>query len=296
MLTFQDIYTEAQAQAQDTSAASAIVIKRGANQGMHKFMAVLNRDWIDQERTFDVKANQQYYQNPEDAIRIKSVVVTVGSVAYPLDEIATDDDWHALNMRTQTNSFPRFYFVKGSDQYGIWPTPSALLTGGGLLTFEGRARDMSQDDYTTGTVTMVNGSAAVVGSSTVFTANMVGRKLQLTDGSPDGIAYTIAAFTDSTHITLENAYGGLGGAGKTYRIGEVPNIPDEFHEALIDYAMYRYYRRRRDWTIAKDMKSTFDEALVLCEQNYSSKSSSQYYRPPHISNGYNYLKRDQTVN
>lgn len=298
MLTFNMIYQEAQSQVQDADTTSSLpMIKRAINQGMRKFGAILNRDWRDAERTFDIVATQQYYQMPEDCIRMKSLVVTVGNINYPLDEIVDEEVWQQLNMRTQSSTRPQFYYIKGSDQFGIWPKPSANGTGAGLLTFEKAMRDMSQDDYSTGTITVTNGSAAVVGSGTTFTAAMVGRTLQVdpTGGTGAGAGFKIASFTDATHITLENTYAGTTGSGKTYLIGEVPDIPEEFHEALIDYAGYRYYRRRRDLATAKDLKAAFDEALVLCEENYSSKSSSQYMRRVRVRTGYSQYKRDLTI-
>lgn len=295
MLTNNQIYSEAQAQAQDTSTATLTLLQRAINQGMRKFIAVLSREWITTERTFDVKATQQYYQMPEDCTRITSIVVTMGNINYPLEEIPDEGTWHEINMRTQSSSYPRYYYVKGNDQYGIWPKPSADLLGGGTLHFEQKPRDMSQADYITGTVSLVNGSAAVVGTSTIFTSFMVGRKLILTDGSPDGTGYTISGFTDTTHITLENYYGGSTNGSATFIIGEVPNIPEEFHESLIDYALYRFYRRRKDVNSASAMKSSFDEALTLCEQNYSSKTTSQYVKPIRPRAGYYHYRRDLTI-
>lgn len=250
---------------------------------MHKFGAILNRDWRNQTRTFST-ANQAYYQMPEDAIRIKSLTVTVGSIIYPLTEIVDEEQWQMLNMRSQTSTVPEFYFVRGSDEYGIWPIQSSVNTG--TITFEARMRDMTADDYSTGTIQVVANSAAVVGTATVFTAAMVGRTLFVdpTGGTGDGSGYKIAGFTDTTHITLENNYAGASASGQAYLIGQVPDIPDEFHEALIDYGAYRYYRRRRDLQTAKDLKAAFDEAVILCQENYSSKSSSQYFRRPRTAN------------
>lgn len=263
---------------------------------MHKFGAVLNRDWRNVERTFSTVANQQYYQMPEDAIRIKYLYVTVGSTKYPLTEIVDDDTWMELNMRTQTSSVPEFFYVKGSDQFGIWPVPSSS-SNTGTLAFEVNMRDMTAADYSTGTIAVTAGSAAVVGTGTTFTASMVGRVLFVdpTTGTGDGAGYKIASFTDTTHITLENYYAGATAGSTTYLIGQVPDIPDEFHEALIDYAGYRYYRRRRDLNTAKDLKAAFDESLASCQQNYSSKSASQYMRKPRIRTGYSHFKRDLTV-
>lgn len=295
MLTFNQIYSEVQAQTQDVDTVGSLpVIKRAINQGMHKFGAILNRDWRVQYRTFSTVANQQNYQMPEDAIRIKSLTVTVGSITYPLTEIVDEDQWQELNLRVQKSSVPEFYFVLGADQFGIWPVPSAINTA--TLGFEQNMRDMTADDYSTGTIAVTAGSAAVVGTTTVFTASMVGRTLFVdpSGGTGDGSGYKVASFTDTTHITLENNYAGATAAGQNYLIGQVPDIPDEFHEALIDYASYRYYRRRRDLQTAKDLKAAFDEALLLCQQNYSSKSSSQYFRAPRTRNRFGNVDRRVT--
>jgi hypothetical protein len=296
MLTFNQIYSEVQAQAQDVSAASLIVIKRAINQGMHKFGAILNRDWRDVERTFQTAANQTYYQSPEDAIRIKSITVTVGSVTYPLTEIVDEEVWQDLNRTLTTSSVPTNYYVKGSDQYGIYPTPSAINTG--TITFEGNMRDMTADDYSTGTIAVTAASQAVVGTGTTFTAAMVGRTLFVdpVGGTGDGSGYKISAFTDTTHISLENNYAGATASGQSYLLGQVPDIPDEFHESLVDYGCYRYYKRRRDMATAKEMKAAFDEAVILCQQNYSSKTSSQYFRSSQgAPSGYVHQKRDYRV-
>lgn len=91
--------------------------------------------------------------------------------------------------------------------------------------------------------------------------------------------YKIDSFIDATTITIENNYAGASGTGVSFTVGELPDIPEEFHESLIDYACYRYYLRRRDIQLSRDMKSAFDEALILCQANYSSKTSSQYIPP-----------------
>lgn len=69
-------------------------------------------------------------------------------------------------------------------------------------------------NYVTGTVTVTNGSTAVVGSGTTFTAGMVGKAFRI---AGDTKFYIVATFTDTTHITI-NSYTGTGGAGKSYII------------------------------------------------------------------------------
>lgn len=69
--------------------------------------------------------------------------------------------------------------------------------------------------YNTGTVTMTTGSAVAVGAGgATFNAGMVGKRIAI-----NGVFYTIAIYTDATHITLtENFKEGSGAASYTYNI------------------------------------------------------------------------------
>lgn len=295
MLTFQDIYEEVQEQVQDTSTASAVLIKRAINQGAKKFQNMLNREWRTTRRTFSLVANQQYYQLPEDCIRVKSLRVDVGDTTYNPTEIVDEDTWNDLNMTVDSSSTPDYFFIEGNDLLGIYPIPASAISDGATLKYERTMRDMAQDDYEEGTVDVTNGSTALVGSGTTFTEKMVGRTLFITDGTADGMGYKVAAFVDSTHLTLENKYGGTTGSSKTYKIAEVPDIPEEYHESLIDYGCFRYYLRRKNRGLAKDFASVFSQALESCQANYSSKTTSQYFRRPRIPSGYHHIKRDQRI-
>ena len=69
--------------------------------------------------------------------------------------------------------------------------------------------------YTTGTIAVTNGSADIVGTDTVWTEAMVGRKIRF--GS-DNAYYRIKTFTDATHLTLETVYQGTTDADATYSL------------------------------------------------------------------------------
>jgi len=290
-----NLYQEVQEQVQDDSAASLVVIKRAINTGAKKFGAILNREWRNTNKTFSLVAGQQFYQTPEDCIRLKSVTVTISSIAYPLTLIEDEDTWNRLNMTVTTSSVPEYFYIRGSDEFGIWPKPSASVSDAGSINYERRMRDMSQADYTTGTITITNNSAAVVGVATTFTALMVGRSVKVNDANGDGMWYKISAFTDATNITLENTYAGATAGTLSYVIGELPDIPEECHESLIDYACYRYYMRRKDSQSAGGFKSLFDEALQECKSQYSSKTTSQYVRQVRVRTGFRYTYRDQGI-
>jgi hypothetical protein len=296
MMTFQQIGDAAADELQDTSATTRLLIDRGINQGAQLFGAVLNREVRTERRTFTTAADERYLQTPENCIRIKSIVITVGGQEYPLEEEADGDRWNDLVADNNSSSgSPEKWYADGADLYGVWPTPAGAYSG--ILRYESRMARMSAADYSIGSVQVSNGSVDVVGVGTTFTPNMVGRTLLVGDQSnEDGIGYKVASYTDATHIALENVYGGVTTTA-TYIIGQVPDIPAEFHESLIDRALYRAYTRRRDRGIRKDMKDAFDEAIELCKATYSSMSSSQYTRAHrrHARGGFAYRNRNYRV-
>ncbi len=67
--------------------------------------------------------------------------------------------------------------------------------------------------YSTGTITMTNGSNVVTGSGTTFTAGMVGEQLSL-----QGFVFTITAFSSTTSITIDTIWYGATTASLVYQI------------------------------------------------------------------------------
>lgn len=76
--------------------------------------------------------------------------------------------------------------------------------------------DQSVGNATAGTVSVTNGSGAIVGSGTAFTAGMVGKKFRVTTDTGSSSFYTVATYTDATHITISGTYAGTTGSGKAY--------------------------------------------------------------------------------
>ncbi len=270
MLTLTQLVAGAAEVTGDTDTTVAGYFKRAINTGMQKYMATMRRYWTRSSKTADLVASQQYYQFPTDAIRVTGVVLTNGGQPYPLQPMTSENQWRRLNTAVAGFTFPGYFFVRGSDEIGIWPIPSSAVVAGMEIYYEPRTVNLTQDDFTTGTVTVTNGSTTITHSAAGFTAKMVGRYFQTTDNS-DGLWYKISAFIDASNLTLENYYQGISGAGTAFLIGECPPFPEEFHESLIDYAAYRYYLDRKDVGVAAEYKSLFDESLMLCKETYSSK-------------------------
>ena len=70
--------------------------------------------------------------------------------------------------------------------------------------------------YKTGTVSVTNGSAAIVGTGTLWLAEIAAGDLFVV--IDDGVTYEVASITDNTHITLSSVYAGTTNAAAVYAI------------------------------------------------------------------------------
>lgn len=192
--------------------------------------------------TFSTVASTQYYNNPPGYMTSDGIVITVGSVNYPLKLISSEYLWEQLNaVLLQASALPQFYYPR-RDDFGIWPIPQAVYTG--TMYYHYRDRNLSVADYQAGTITVTSNSAAVVGVGTAFTAAMVGRWLFITDTTVpgQGYEYRIVAVADTTHLTLARTFIGTTTSGVSgYKIGETPEIPEELHQCLPDGITAGYY-------------------------------------------------------
>lgn len=273
MLTFTDQVNIAKSISGVADAANVTNFKRDINTGGTRFMAIMARPFDRQSRFADQVANQQYFTYAVDMLRLSDIIVQTGTVWRPLTEITDENEWRLLNQTT-VNGIPYYYFVRGFNEVGLYPIPSATIIAGLELVFEPKHVLLTQDDFTTGTVITTNDSQTITHSAAGFTNAMVGRFFQTTDGS-DGNWYRIQSYTDASNLVLENYFIGLSSNLASFRIGQVMNIPEEFHEAPVDYAMHRYYLQRGDRTQATDFRSLFEGSLAACQDLYGQSSSNQ---------------------
>lgn len=107
------------------------------------------------ERTYTTRsvAQQQFYALPPQVKRLIDVTMTIGSVLWLTKPAPSREYWDSLNTIQFYQDYPSFHFVYNGNLCGIWPTPA---TTGNLITmnYQTRTRDLSQADYTTGTVTL----------------------------------------------------------------------------------------------------------------------------------------------
>jgi hypothetical protein len=238
------------------SSTVANFIKQHINQRYHliqrKLTGYINTDL---PQTCSTVADQQRYHYPQNIYPpITSATLEIGDVYYPLVIIHSQSDWDALNQVTFSGTaFPQYIFPM-RDHFEVWPIPAAA---GDTITLVASLldRDMTQEDYTTGTVTVTNNSATVEGAGTTWTAAMVGRWFQANE---DQYWYRINSFTDADTITLESVFEGSTKAGDTYTIGEVPEIPPELCELIPHGVAADFYAGpRKDFAAAQAHNNYF---------------------------------------
>lgn len=260
---------------QDTTNA-----KSDINQAVRLFKNTTRRYFTRKEVTANLVAGQQYYTFPEDMVRITKVRSNTGVNGYnwPVEEVDSEQLWNKLNViPSNTVITPQFYFVRGRNEVGLYPTPAVNVTGGLIVSYEPRMPDMILDDVTTTTVTVTNGSQSVTSPSTNFTTNMAGMFFSVTDGS-DGNWYPITAATATT-LTLENYYQGPSETTAPCIIGSVADIPEEFQMAPIYFAAYNFYLKRNEQQNATLYKGLYEDLMQRYTEAYAAKSTGLVQKP-----------------
>lgn len=244
-ISFQQLYTQVQNLTSDTTSGSLTLFKSLINQTQNTLLA-FRKDITETSTTATTVAAQQAYYLPYNYGKMFYVTVTVGSIAYPVSPLEDDNLWYESNARSSSykSDIPRFYRIF-NDQIQIFPTPSS---SGNTITmyYHKVMKDMTADDYATGTITtLANAGTAVTGSGTTWTAAMVGRFMRITS---DGYWYEIASRASNTSVTLKKAFQGtaISGGSEAYTIGELPIIPEAYHEMLIWRPAAIYWMQRGD--------------------------------------------------
>lgn len=202
----------------------------------------------DASTTIVTVASQQFYDLPFDFSKNKTDTITTGQLKWTPTEILSRQDWDRLNVFPYTADFPSNYFI-WNNQLGFYPIPS---TAGNTITYNYKRRptDLTIADYTTGTISVTNGSATVTGAGTGFLANYLpvagsvlplNLWLKITPPSGDGNWYKISSITSATVLTLVNTYTGGTTSGANFTIGQMPLLLEDFHDLPVYRALMIYF-------------------------------------------------------
>lgn len=271
MLTFQDQYKMAQDITGDHTSAGLVLLKRDINEGGAVFLNRLGRKFNKQYKTANLEPNQQYYQFSADVLRISKVRVLHGTFWYTPELITSEEEWDRLNAIVISGNYPLQYYIRGFNEVGLRPQPSSEVLNGLEISFEPQHIELTQDDFISGTVTVNKGIILITHSGTGFTPQMVGRWLQITDGT-DGRWYRIASYVSSSQVNLENFFEGLSGS-HAFRIGEVMKIPQGYQDAPVYYACERNYITLNDQRTSPIFHQRFEDKLTICKETYGRSTS-----------------------
>jgi len=214
-------------------------------------------------------ADQAGYQIPAKFRKLIDLSIYSGAgsasdTIYTPEMVFDPTKWTAIKQaRYGTSSTPYFTYVENK-QFLIEPIPSVT---GNLIHLRGRINvpDMAIADYATGSiVSIANDGVDVIGTGTTWTADMVGRYINIPQTTAalggDGLWYEIGAFTDATHITLLKPYNGTAIAAATtpYIIGQVSPIPEAYQMAIVYRACALYWEDKSDGDKAKRFWLRYD--------------------------------------
>lgn len=280
MLSYQDMYEQCQKDTQDYSDAALTYLKAKINIGKQQVESGIHIYHIEDTATDLTEVGVDSYPLPARTIRLKSLYVTVGGRRYVPERVFDEDYWQALKagFPDDTSDFLQKIFVR-RNTVEFYPTPA---TAGNTfkMFLESSPKDLSQDDYVTGSITtLANESKAVTGSGTTWTSSMVGRVLKITSHPQE---FEIASVESTTTLTLVQDYDGISisSGSEAYKIKEVMQIPESTHILPVYYANWHYYLGFKQSTSkASEWKQLYKDGLKEAKGLYGKRFSSKYIPP-----------------
>lgn len=191
------------------------------------------------------------------------MTILVGNQTYLPIPLQTPEQVNLIvASRLGTSDVPLYYYHENGT-IRIFPTP-ASSTNTVTMRLRLNLRDLTQTDYTTGTiVSIANGATTVTGTGTSWNISMAGRYIRVTNAgtanSGDGFWYPIASITDTTHLELEKKYQGTSilAATNAYTIGECAPIPESYDDAPL-YRSLAWYWDKQDKKLAERYWRAYD--------------------------------------
>lgn len=254
----------------DSSAANQTAGKQAIQHYYTFLMSQAENYVLEKTKYGDLKATQRSYLTFPDYIKMKNVRIKDGDFFYPLTEVTNIDEWHQRIMYNQTSNRPDSYIIlneNGQMYVELDPIPNTNVTGGLEMVYEGRHDPLSfPSDYSTGTITVENGSHIVEGSGVTWTQAMVGRFIKV-----DKWWYEVQSVQDSDSLTLTNYYQEADASGASYEMAELMRLPPEYHLTPLWGALEDYWELE-DKELAKKYGARYARELLLLQNQYRSKS------------------------
>lgn len=276
MLTTNEMLEEYLDKTRDSSSANSIKGKRLLAHHYNFCLAACASHLIERTRYGDIDAAEPTRLLPKDYMTggIKTARYLDGTTWVPLEIINSLDRWQQITAYASSGKPTHATVVneQGNVHIELFPTPIVSVTGGLEIVYDGYHPPLVfPADYSTGTVSITAGGTAVTGSGTTFTQGMQNRFIKPTDSQ---YWYEIKTFTDTTHLTLLNAYDEYAASGATFTIAELSRLPQEFVYAPINGATAEYYRPTNGEK-SKEFDELYVRDLTLMRERFQSKTKGR---------------------
>ena len=262
------------------------IIISNLNSADKLFENAARRGWTRREKVANLTANKQYYQIASDMHRVSTVrcrISTDSDIINPLTEVQSDYDWNKLNSFPFKTTYPTHFFIRGNDEIGLYPCPSEDVVDGLIVSYEPRVRDMGIDDFTFTADVLENGvnieNPDGVGLPGGFKPYMTENFWIKSNDFEDGNWYKVQKVIDASHMQIDNNYLGPSGNGVSFTMGQVPPYPEEYHEAAIYYAAFKFFAMRKDTDSSAMYRTLFEDALEQYKETYGSKTTGGVINP-----------------
>jgi hypothetical protein len=274
-------YSQISARAYDTmgspqdSGVSLANIQQDINQAQQLFKHAVRGYWDRNQVTANLVSGQQDYTMPANFVRTTEVTITANGIVYPLVQVASEHQWNQLNVIPAVTIYiPTRFFIKGFNVISIWPAPSTTNVGALSVSFKPRTRDWYSSSLgdVTGTANITNGSVLVTDSATSFLPSMIGDGFTVTDGT-GGNWYPVQSVPTNSTLNLQNNYIDQTNGTARYLIGQVPDIPEDYHMALVYFPLYQFELKRGNMKAAENYLALFQNLLDKYEETYAVKTT-----------------------
>jgi hypothetical protein len=221
-------------------------------------------------------ANQQFYNLPPNCRKIINVTGTIGNVVWVTKDCPDRNYWDILNTIPFAQDFPMFHFIwNRNTQVGIWPKPAS---SGNTYTvnYQMRNVDLSQPDYSTGTVSITTGTNALTFAGSTLNANMAFRWIQIPAPTGDNQWYQIQSVNVGANTAmLYGNYGGPTVSGGTFTIGEMSILPEDYQDLPLYRALEVYFTSIvPNEAQALLYKGLYDTGYEQLNADYGTKTTS----------------------
>ena len=183
---------------------------------------------------------------------------------YPVEEVPFGLRYYAPTYPI-IQRFAGFSWYREPDGIGFTSAPTSGETY--IVRLRAALGNLRSTAYSTGTVSVTNGSAVVAGSGTTWSSNATAYDCIVING----YYYVIKTVDSNTQITLTEDVRESTVSGLSYEIGERINLPLEYRDALVLGTRAYLWEIAEDETMAATYWQRYDNAMRDAGQRFKKK-------------------------